>query len=138
MMETYSGRIVIAEDEDNIRAGLRDVLGKDGHVITDVGSGEEALAALATNPFDTAIVDIRMPGMSGIELLQSIRAGWGHVAVIILTGHGDLDSAMAAVRAGAHDPDGARSGQNVPPSKGTGQAHRGHASRSRSYGRPSR
>jgi DNA-binding response OmpR family regulator len=103
MMETYSGRIVIAEDEDNIRAGLRDVLGKDGHVVTDVGSGEEALAALATNPFDTAIVDIRMPGMSGIELLQSIRAGWGHVAVIILTGHGDLDSAMAAVKAGAHD-----------------------------------
>ena len=102
-METYSGRIVIAEDEDNIRAGLRDVLGKDGHVVMDVGSGEAALAALTANPFDTAIVDIRMPGMSGIELLQSIRARWEHVAVIILTGHGDLDSAMAAVKAGAHD-----------------------------------
>ena len=94
-METYSGRIVIAEDEDNIRAGLRDVLGKDGHVVTDVGSGEEALAALATHPFDTAIVDLRMPGMSGIELLQSIRARWGHMAVIILTGHGsDTDKEM--------------------------------------------
>ena len=102
-METNPARIVIAEDEANIRAGLRDVLVKEGHFVKDVGSGEEALAALATGMFDAVIADIRMPGMSGIELLQSIRARWGYLTVIILTGHGDLESAMAAVRAGAHE-----------------------------------
>lgn len=102
-METNPARIVIAEDEANIRAGLRDILVKEGHFVRDVGSGEEALVALATGVFDAVIADIRMPGMSGIELLQSIRARWGYLAVIILTGHGDLESAMAAVRAGAHE-----------------------------------
>ena len=102
-MDSISGQILIAEDEANIRAGLCDVLGQDGHAVNDVGSGEEALAVLATGLFDAAIVDIRMPGMSGIELLQSIQARWDHLAVIILTGHGELDSAMAALKAGAHD-----------------------------------
>lgn len=102
-MNTITGRVLIAEDEVNIRAGLRDILGKDGHIVTDVGSGEEALATLASGACDVAIVDIRMPGMSGIELMQALRARWREMAVIILTGHGDLESAIAAVKAGAHD-----------------------------------
>jgi DNA-binding response OmpR family regulator len=102
-MDTISGRLLIVEDEVNIRAGLRDTLAKDKHTVLDVGSGEEALATLASTPCDVAIVDIRMPGMPGIELLQAIHARWQHIAVIILTGHGELESAMAAVREGAHD-----------------------------------
>ncbi len=76
---------------------------KDGHIITDVGSAEEALAVLESFDCETAIVDIRMPGMSGIELLEAVRARWPHISVIVLTGHGTLVSAMAAVKAGAHD-----------------------------------
>lgn len=102
-MDTVSGRVLITEDEANIRTGLRDVLTKDGHSVIDVGSGEEALVALASTTYDAAVVDIRMPGMSGIELLHAIRDRWPHVAVIILTGHGDLESAISAVKAGAHD-----------------------------------
>ena len=98
-----TGQILIAEDEVNIRAGLRDILIKAGHEVTDLGSGEAALATLASTACDAALVDIRMPGMTGIELLQAIRARWDHMAVIILTGYGDLESAMAAVKAGAHD-----------------------------------
>jgi two-component system KDP operon response regulator KdpE len=103
MMNPISGQVLIVEDEVNIRAGLRDTLLKDEHVVIDAGSGEEALAKLKAIPCDAAVVDIRMPGMSGIELLQAIRAQWQHISVIMLTGHGDLESAMAAVKAGAHD-----------------------------------
>ena len=102
-MDTLSGQLLIVEDEPNIRAGLRDTLAKNGHSIMAVGSGEEALAALNAKTFDAAVVDIRMPGMSGIELLRKIRTQRRHLAVIILTGHGDLESAMAALKAGAHD-----------------------------------
>ncbi|MFQ5576781.1 MAG: response regulator transcription factor [Anaerolineae bacterium] len=102
-MDAFAGRIIIVEDEVNIRAGLRDILQQDGHTITGVGSGEEALATLAAAPCDAAVVDIRMPGITGIELLRQIHTRWPHVAVIILTGHGDLESAMAAIKAGAHD-----------------------------------
>ncbi|MCP4362575.1 MAG: response regulator transcription factor [Chloroflexi bacterium] len=102
-MNTISGRVLIVDDEVNIRGGLRDVLIKDGHGVTDVGSGEEALVTLASATYDVALVDIRMPGISGIELLQTIRERRPHLAVIILTGHGGLESAMAAIKAGAHD-----------------------------------
>lgn len=102
-MEAISGRILIVEDEVNIRRGLRDLLTRDGHAVADAGSGEAALATLAQADHDLAIVDIRLPGMSGIELLQAIRRRWPHLAVVILTGHGDLASAMAAIKAGAHD-----------------------------------
>ena len=102
-MDTISGQVLIVEDEVNIRTGLRDILTKVGHTITDVGSGEEALVTLASSNFDVAIVDIRMPGMTGIELLPSVRERWPQMNVIMLTGHGDLESAMAAVKAGAYD-----------------------------------
>ncbi len=97
------GRILIVDDEVNIRAGLRDVLVRDGHSVTEAGSGEEALKLLETLNFDVAIVDVRMPGMSGTELLEVIRLRWPHIAVIMLTGHGTLETAMVAVKAGAHD-----------------------------------
>jgi DNA-binding response OmpR family regulator len=102
-MNTVSGQVLIVEDEINIQAGLHDTLVEDGHAVTAVGSGEEALVTLASAEYDVAIVDIRMPGMSGIELLQLVRERWEYLVVILLTGHGDLKSAMAAIKAGAYD-----------------------------------
>lgn len=103
MTESISARVLIVEDEANIRSGLRDVLVKNGYQVDEAESGEEALPLLQVHRFEAAIVDIRMPGMSGIELLKAIRARWADLSVIILTGHGTLDSAIAAVRAGAYD-----------------------------------
>jgi DNA-binding response OmpR family regulator len=102
-LNTDTGRVLIVDDEVNIRAGLRDVLVKDGHVVQEAGSGEEALTVLETFECDAAIVDIRMPDMSGVELLENIRARWPHIAVIMLTGHGTMETAMVAVKEGAHD-----------------------------------
>jgi DNA-binding response OmpR family regulator len=100
-MET--GRVLIVDDEVNIRNGLRAVLAKAGHIVKDVGSGEEAITALDTFETEVAIVDIRMPGMSGVELLHEIGKRWPAVSVILLTGHGTLETAMTAVKEGAHD-----------------------------------
>ncbi len=100
---TAAGRILIVDDEKNIRHGLQAILNKQGHEIKEAASAEEALQTLTTFDCEVAIFDIQMPGMSGIELLTAVREQWPHIAVIILTGHGALDSAMTAVKAGAHD-----------------------------------
>lgn len=103
VMDSGSGRVLIVDDEVNIRHGLRAVLARSGHMVKEAGSVEEALTVLETFDCEVAILDIRMPGASGIELLQTIRGRWPHVAAIMLTGHGTLESAMVAVKAGAHD-----------------------------------
>jgi len=102
-MKTRPGTILIVDDEKNIRKGLRTVLQRDGHTVRDASTAEEALQLLNSNFYEAAIVDICMPGMTGTELLQQVNANWPHVSVILLTGNGTLDSAIAAVKAGAHD-----------------------------------
>lgn len=95
--------VLIIDDETNIRAGLREVLAREGYQVRTAQNGEAALSQLANWPCDVAIVDIRMPGMSGVAVLEAIRSRWPHTAVVMLTGHGTLESAMAAIRAGAQD-----------------------------------
>ena len=95
------GKILVVDDEANIRAGLKAILTKDGHEVKDAASGEEAMPLLEVFPCEVAIVDIRMPGMPGVELLHEIRARRPFVSVILLTGHGTLETAMAAVKEGA-------------------------------------
>lgn len=95
--------LVVVDDETNIRRGLKATLVKDGHEVQEAGSAEEALSILETFPCEVAIVDIRMPGMSGVDLLGQIRARWPLVSVILLTGHGTLETAITAVREDAHD-----------------------------------
>lgn len=102
-MAAYSGKILIVDDEPNIRKGLRAILARDGHEVRDVSTAEEALEALETFAIEVAIVDIRMPGMSGTDLLALIRRRWPHLAVVMLTGHGTLETAITAVKQGAHD-----------------------------------
>lgn len=102
-MLSHPGKVLIVDDETNIRHGLRTLLSKDGHQVRDAATAEEALELLKTFPVEAAVVDIRMPGMPGTELLAEIRQRWPHVAVVLLTGHGTLESAMTAIKEGAHD-----------------------------------
>ena len=97
------GAILIVDDEAAIRQGLTAVLTRDGHQVTAASGVDEALAALASGAFEAAIVDIRMPGRSGIELLREIKERQPATAVILLTGQGTLETAMAAIQAGAAD-----------------------------------
>ncbi len=99
----YPGKILLVDDEINIREGLKAVLQKDGHDVRDVASADAALALLSTYDAEAAVLDIQMPGMTGTELLSAIKAKRPHLAVVMLTGHGTLETAMTAVREGAFD-----------------------------------
>ena len=69
---TESARVLVADDEPSIRFVLRETLESAGHGVTDVDDGDAALEALAGDAFDIAFFDIRMPGLSGLELLDRV------------------------------------------------------------------
>jgi DNA-binding response OmpR family regulator len=102
-VEIQPGSVLIVDDEANIREGLRAVLRKVGHEVRSAESAEAALRELAAQPAEAVILDIQMPGTSGIELLAVIKERWPHTAVILLTGQGTLETAMTAVRQNAFD-----------------------------------
>jgi DNA-binding response OmpR family regulator len=96
-------RILIVDDEESVRASLRKALAQEGLVIEEARSGEEALQILARLSFDLVLTDIRMSEMSGLDLLAEIREHWPDIVVILLTGYASLESAIQALRQGAHD-----------------------------------
>lgn len=100
---TPVGRILLVDDEANIREGLKAVLQKDGHEVRDAVSGAAALALLPQFDAEVAVLDIQMPGMMGTELLAALKEQRPFLAVIMLTGHGTLDTAITAVKEGAFD-----------------------------------
>jgi len=71
--------------------------------VASAGSGPEALKLLETQSFDVAILDVRMPGMDGLELLRVIRAKYPLTEVIMLTGHASLETGMRGMNLGAYD-----------------------------------
>jgi DNA-binding NtrC family response regulator len=96
-------RVLIADDEASIRFVLRETLESAGHDVVEVASGEAALQALAAQPFDIAFFDIRMPGPSGLELLDPVRALGSDVAVVIITAQSTFENAVEAMKRGALD-----------------------------------
>lgn len=96
-------RILIADDHQLIREHLRVILEADGYEVETVGDGRAALTAARDRLFHLAITDLRMPDMGGIELLSAIRAEGLPLGVLLLTGHGDTQIALDAMRAGADD-----------------------------------
>ena len=98
-----AARVLVADDEMSIRFVLRETLESAGHEVVEVASGEAALQALAAQPFDVAFFDIRMPGPSGLELLEQVRALGSDVAVVIITAQNTLENAVEAMKRGALD-----------------------------------
>jgi len=96
-------RVLVADDEASIRFVLREALEEAGHEVVDVDSGEAAWKALAEGRFEIAFLDIRMPGPSGLELLDRIRATAGDVAVVVITAQNTLENAVEAMKRGALD-----------------------------------
>lgn len=97
------GRILLVNDEINICSGLNAILARDGHEIRAVHSAEDALTSLTSATCEVAIVDVGLSGVKGDELIAILRSRWPHLAILLLTGQGTLESAMAAIRAGACD-----------------------------------
>ncbi len=96
-------KLLLVDDEERFRETLAKRLRETGYEVSDAGSGMEALDMLAGQKFDIVIMDIQMPGLSGIETLSEIRAKHIGVEVIMLTGHGDVSSAVEGMRLGAYD-----------------------------------
>ena len=95
--------LLVVDDEETLRSVVSQVLSADGFRVAEAASGEEALAAFRERSHPLVITDIRMGGMSGIELLTEIKQHNPDTQVVIMTSHASLDSALTALRAGAYD-----------------------------------
>jgi DNA-binding NtrC family response regulator len=96
-------RILIMDDEELIRLVLEESLRAEGCAVTAVADGRTGLDALQTSSFDCVITDLRMPGVTGWEVLRWVRDHQPDLDVIVLTGQGEVQSAVEAIKAGACD-----------------------------------
>jgi two-component system, NtrC family, nitrogen regulation response regulator NtrX len=95
-------KILIIDDETSIRSTLAQVLSDEGHKTTLCDSGEEGIAQLAREEFDVVFLDLWLPGIDGMTVLDRVKAAGGP-PVIVISGHGNVDSAVRATRLGAYD-----------------------------------
>ncbi len=95
--------ILLVDDEERFRTTMSKMLTAEGLQVAAVGSGAEALEQLKSRPFDVVVLDVRMPGMSGIEALAEIKKINPQVEVIILTGHASVDTAVEIMKLGGFD-----------------------------------
>lgn len=92
---------LIVEDEERVRFFLREALRREGHVVVEAASGEQALDLLRDRSFDLAILDVVLGGrVDGFQVLETIRARCPGTAAVILTAHGSVESAVHALREG--------------------------------------
>ena len=93
--------ILIVDDERNIREGLAEAFAMEGYEALTASDGQEAIALLEERYIDLVITDLKMPKVSGMELLQHVKRRWENIPVIIITAHGDITEAVAAMQYGA-------------------------------------
>jgi DNA-binding NtrC family response regulator len=95
--------ILIVEDDEIQRRQLARALEKPKYRVSTAGTGEEALRMLATRKFDLVISDLKMPGISGLELIERIKNAFPHTSLLLVTAHGSIDAAIEAMKIGAED-----------------------------------
>ncbi len=100
---TNQPRVLVVDDEQNIRLTLNALLSRAGYSVTTAASGEEAVALFERESFDLMLVDLQMPGMKGMEVVAKVREAGHDAIIIVLTGHGSLDSAIEGIRFGIFD-----------------------------------
>jgi len=100
---TAPARILIIDDDRAFRVGTGALLTDEGYDVTAVESGEAGLAALEEDRFDLVLLDLRMEGMSGLEVLERVRAEGSRIPVVMLTGYATVDTAVEALKRGAND-----------------------------------
>jgi DNA-binding NtrC family response regulator len=101
--ETPKIDLLIADDDADFRATVTRRFRRRGFDVQEASSGEEALECLNKRNFDVALLDMMMPGLSGVEVLERINAESRDLEVILLTGQGTIDSAVRAMKLGACD-----------------------------------
>jgi len=96
-------RILVIDDEEALRVTLAEILIRDGYQVVTAESGRAALAATSSQLFDLALIDLRLGDMTGIEVMSALRRQIPDLVVIMLTAHATLETAVEALRRGAHD-----------------------------------
>lgn len=91
-------RLLLVDDEEGFRRATSTALGRRGFTVTEAADGEEALESIRAERPDIVLLDLKMPGLSGIETLQEIREVDANLPVIILTGHGDFEAAVTSIK----------------------------------------
>jgi len=98
-----SKRILIVDDDGPMRSFLCTVLGEEGYGLEEARNGTEGLAKLSASDFDLVVTDLRMPGLSGMDLLREGKKAKPEARWIVITAHGSIGSAVEAMRSGASD-----------------------------------
>ena len=96
-------KILVVDDEEDLRRLLSDIVTKAGYEVANASDGDEAIGLVKKTAFDVALLDIQMPNKSGIEVLKYIQENSAKTKSIILTGYADLKHAMEAREFGAQD-----------------------------------
>jgi DNA-binding NarL/FixJ family response regulator len=96
-------RVLLADDHAVVRAGLREILADSGDITVagEAANGDEVLAKVRSGTFDVAVLDMTMPGRSGIELIKMVKAEQPKVRILVLSMHSEQQYAVRAVKAGA-------------------------------------
>jgi DNA-binding NtrC family response regulator len=102
-MNDTKGKILIIDDEEVVRESLAQWFEAEGYAVKAAGSGKEALAAVADNEFDLSLLDIKMPGMDGMEVQVRLRDADPDLIVVVMTGYATVETAVQALKRGAYD-----------------------------------
>ena len=102
-MATSIMHILLIDDDDDVRTSIGDYLDARGHHVVRAKDGARGVQILRDSPFDVVITDIKMPGLDGFEVLRNVRQQAPETEVIMMTGYGDIDAAVTAMREGAFD-----------------------------------
>jgi two-component system nitrogen regulation response regulator NtrX len=95
--------ILVVDDEPGVRSMLEAILKDEGYAVAAVGTGEDGVSAATGRPFDALLLDVWLPGIDGIETLSLLKARGVDAEVVMISGHGTIDTAVKATKLGAFD-----------------------------------
>ena len=100
---TDQAAVLVIDDEESMREGCRQTLDQEGYRTAVAANGQNGLRLVERVRPDVVLVDLRMPGMDGIEVIERIRTIDPNIVTIVITGYGSIDAAVAAMKSGAFD-----------------------------------
>src|SRR5690348_2756170 len=96
-------KILLIEDDPGIREGLQRVLAEEGHEVTVEQRGDQGLAQARTGAFNLVITDLRLPGLSGLDLVRQLHSAQPRLPIVLVTAFGTTETAIEAMKYGAYD-----------------------------------
>lgn len=96
-------KVLLIDDEKSIRRSLREIFEFEKFAVTEAEDGQAGLDKITSEPFDLILCDVKMPKLDGLELLQKLQSAGNEVPLIMMSGHGNIDTAVEAVKKGAYD-----------------------------------